>query len=61
MFNGLAHGDVQKKGMFININQKLIISLNCVNRCVFKWHNRLVLIAKFTILNKNVFKHNAQS
>ena len=61
MFNDLAHGDVQKKGMFININQKLIISLNDVNGCVFKWHNRLVLIAKFTILNKNVFKHNSQS
>ena len=58
MFNDLAHGDVQRKGMFININQKLIISLNDVNGSVFKWHNRL---AKFTILYKNVFKHNSQS
>ena len=58
MFNDLAHGDVQRKGMFIKFNQKLIISLNDVNGCVFKWHNCL---AKFTILNKNVFKHNPQS
>ena len=51
MFNDLSHGDVQTNGMFININQKLIISLNqCVNDCVLKWNNRLVLIAKLTFI-----------
>ena len=51
MFNDLSHGDVQTNGMFININQKLIISLNqCVNDCVLKWYNRLGLIAKLTFI-----------